>query len=409
MTRYAFPPPDGCDDDGPIDWRPLDRGFLKDRGNADLPGFPLEILPAAWGAWVTEAAHGAGAPIDYLGHALLGAVAGLCGPVLRVAVTPAWQEPLQLCQVLVGRASAGRSPALAAVQRLLFLPADLAGLVWRDDTDWLADAAVRGAVLATAGGADAGGRSSLVACLDAETLADGLAAAGPRLAARLLYAWPAPAAPRPLAGTRWPPAPPGLEALVRLAAGAVDGPGDGPGDGLGGRLACIPDGLAVLDAALPRWHAEALAADGLEAAWLGKGRGTVVRLAAVLELLAWTGGERPDGPPAIGAASAEAACRLWEGYYRPHAGAVLGFTAASGAEQQARRVARWLHLCGTSLISREEVRCRVFGWRVSAENVDVVLARLAGAGVLRFRRGASGPRGGRPAHRWEVNPELATL
>jgi hypothetical protein len=39
----------------------------------------------------------------------------------------------------------------------------------------------------------------------------------------------------------------------------------------------------------------------------------------------------------------------------------------------------------------------------------MVLYRLAGAGILRFVRGGSTPRGGRPAHRWQVNPALASL
>src|SRR3982074_3002376 len=58
-------------------------------------------------------------------------------------------------------------------------------------------------------------------------------------------------------------------------------------------LALEDQAVTVFDTCLERLHGEALQAEGLLAGWLGKGRGTVARLAAVLALLDWTA-HRPN-------------------------------------------------------------------------------------------------------------------
>ncbi len=61
------------------------------------------------------------------------------------------------------------------------------------------------------------------------------------------------------------------------------------------------------------------------AGWLGKGRGTVARLAAVLALLDWTANRPSNAPPPTTITTQHlcAAWDLWERYYRPHAQAVF--------------------------------------------------------------------------------------
>jgi hypothetical protein len=152
-----------------------------------------------------------------------------------------------------------------------------------------------------------------------------------------------------------------------------------------------------------------MAAEGFDAAWLGKGRGTIVRLAGILEMLEWSATGASGPPGHIGSEQVETAVRLWWEYFRPHARAVFGRGLPSDTERRAHRVARWLKLTGATQISREDVRCHALSWTVDAEAADTVLYRLAGAGVLRFKQGDTTSRGGRRAHRWEVNPAFASL
>ena len=107
-----------------------------------------------------------------------------------------------------------------------------------------------------------------------------------------------------------------------------------------GRLARTPDdplvlsfdqrGVEAFDGFLAGLHADRRRTEGLEAAWLGKGRSTVARLAGALELLAWSGTDAPGLPGHIGREQVEAAAALWTGYFRPHARAVFDRAAPIG-------------------------------------------------------------------------------
>ena len=68
---------------------------------------------------MSETAHGAGAPVDYVVQALLASVAGVCGAGVLARVTETWSEPLILWQALVGGPSNGKTPALEALRRPL--------------------------------------------------------------------------------------------------------------------------------------------------------------------------------------------------------------------------------------------------------------------------------------------------
>ena len=176
--------------------------------------------------------------------------------------------------------------------------------------------------------------------------------------------------------------------------------------------------VTAFDRSLELLHPETLRAEGLMAGWLGKGRGTVARLAAVLALLDWTA-NRPSNalpPTVITTQHLCAAWDLWERYYRPHAQAVFDRAGpADGdcqgkhkARQHARRVVGWIRARGVAEISREEVRREALGQRVNAAGADEVILALEQAGVLREVEvdEEDYPARGRPARRWQVNPAL---
>jgi hypothetical protein len=165
--------------------------------------------------------------------------------------------------------------------------------------------------------------------------------------------------------------------------------------------------LAALEAFLARLHRATADAEGPEAAWLGHGSANVVRLAAALELLAWSEGPaiRPPGP--IGLAEVNGAVALWDGYFRPHALMVLERAVASDLDRRARRVVRWLKAVGSRDVSGEEVRTHALCRTVNASQAAEILERLESAGAVRRLHARTG-RKGRPAERWVVNPAVVT-
>jgi hypothetical protein len=154
-----------------------------------------------------------------------------------------------------------------------------------------------------------------------------------------------------------------------------------------------------------RLHEERRQADGIEAAWLGKGGGAVACVAGVFALMSWAASNAKDMPRFVGPDSVENAVSLWRDYYRPHA---LALFRQSGTteESQARRAVRWLRSSGREVISREDVRRTALGQAVDARETDQVIACLVDGGVLRLRPLVPTGRAGRPALRWDVNPLL---
>jgi hypothetical protein len=146
-------------------------------------------------------------------------------------------------------------------------------------------------------------------------------------------------------------------------------------------------------------------ADGMEAAWLGKGPSMAARLAGALHLLAWSRTNAADPPPAIGCEQVEHAVALWSGYFRPHALALFHHHVPSDQERRARQVVRWLQKARLPYVSRENVRCEGLRRTVNAYATDQILYRLQDAGVLQHASGDHHTPG-RPANRWWVNPAV---
>jgi hypothetical protein len=415
-------------------WPEMDPSLLEERRGM-LPAFPTDLMPSPWCVWLTDTAASAGAPIDYVAQALFAAVSGLCGSGAAVQVTSTWQEPLVLWQLAVGRVSSGRSPARASTRRMLATVEEEMQAIVVDDAqvhriDEVAAANARGCLLWRDEAGDwftclkaeddrrrrlwlqswsAG--SSRPAAVTESAAVSILGAVQPEqlgrlfrdaedLAARYLYAWPHQPPFRSVVGS---PSPDDGEALGRLRriarkVGSVRDP-----------LVLLVDerGLGALDTFMANVHAALREADGLEEAWLGKGRGTVVRLAGILELLDWSATGSASPPGHIGRERIEAAAALWDGYFRPHATSLFTRTMPTTTEVQARRVARWLRSNGMTCVTREQVRRDGLSRTVNASDTDQVLYRLRSANIVRQMPDGWRATGGRPTNIWEVNPGLA--
>lgn len=162
-------------------------------------------------------------------------------------------------------------------------------------------------------------------------------------------------------------------------------------------------GVAALDGVLADLHRARSSAEGLEAAWLGKAKTFIVRLAGAIELLGFAGGPR-SRPGAIGKDHVDAASVLWRSYYWPHARAVFDGVVLSEYRNRVRRVARWLRDARPDGVSREEVRRVALSQAVTAEDTQHVLERLHYLGYVQPDPAYGGR--GRPANRWLVNPAL---
>jgi hypothetical protein len=435
----------------PIGWSEIDPALLDD-GRGIVPAFPLDLLPSPWRGWVADTAASAGAPVDYVAQAVLAGVAGLCGAGAVVQVTPSWREPLVLWQALIGRASSGKSPALASMRGLLATLEEARGGSEGDGddksgllvTDGAVEAAARAAAhprgallwrdapsgrLSLFDGEKGGDRSrwleastagpvavsdarpasrrcplSVLVSIRPDRLVEALRKGDDGLAARFLYAWPDAPGWRPLAERRSAHDEQALDLLRHIACVARP-----PADPL--VLALDPSAAKAFDGFLAKLHARQRQAEGLEADWLGKGGSTVARLAGVLELLAWSGLRRADGAASqsIGAKAVEAAVALWSDYFSIHARLVFDRAGPTDTDRYARRVVRWLKVNRRTEITREDVRRHALCRAVDASATDTVLTRLFDAHVVRPLPRIISPQAGRPAQRWEVNPGLMAV
>ena len=239
---------------------------------------------------------------------------------------------------------------------------------------------------------------SILETIRPERLMEALRSGDDSLAARFLFAWPGPQPYRALAvveRSRDEEILQRLRALSRLA-GSADDPCV---------LAVDDRGRAALDKVLAALHAERQNVEGLEAAWIGKSRSLIVRLAGVLELLATIDG-KAKRPGAIGAEQVEAAATLWRDYYWPHAKAMFDSAELSDHAKRVRRVARWLMDKRPTTVSRDDIRRRALSLSATGDETESVLQRLHYLGYVRPDL-AYRDRPGRPTTHWQVNPALA--
>jgi hypothetical protein len=238
---------------------------------------------------------------------------------------------------------------------------------------------------------------SILGSLDAARLAEALSGTGDGRAARFLYTWPAASPYRSFLAAATASESEAVNALQRIANHVGD-----PARPLA--LVLDADAQRALDSLLAEVHAERARCDGLEAAWLGKGRGTVVRLAAILTLLAGTANAATTAAPpkSIPRDALLNAFRLWEGF-RLHARAVFQRADPTHQERRMRRVLTWIRDNDAAVVSREEVRREALRQALDAQGAQQVIAGLERAGIL--RRAEPDPEGRGPRkHRWQVNP-----
>jgi len=446
------------------EWSEPDLSIL-DNNRDSVPAVPLDLVPEPWRKWIADSASATGAPQDYVLQTVLAGVAGVCGAGVRVRVTPAWSEPLVMWQAMVGEPSTGKSAALAPMRRLLGTieqerclrdeerRATHAEQVKQGREDWpfvpsrvvMTDTDLQAAARTVTGnrrgvllwrdlpkvwfGDDCGDDKECAAWLEAwtagpltversrlpaldlasfpvsilqtmwpDSLKTALLEGDRSLPIRFLYVWPGPQDHRALAGLEPVRDDEVLERLRHLSSLART-----PVDPC--ELRFDERGVKALDGFLTDLHAARQSAEGLEAAWLGKSRALVVRLAGILELLGFTGGPR-SRPGAIGREQVDAAVALWRGYFWPHARAVFDSAELSDHKRRVRRVARWLRDTRLTTVSRQEIIRRALSQAATADETEHVLQRLHYLGYVQPDP-AYRDKPGRPSTHWLVNPTLA--
>ncbi len=98
---------------------PLPDLTILRQGRRAPPKLPLELFGTALNDWLSNAAEGAGAPVDYVAGALLAGAAATIGNARRVAAWGSWVEPAGLWVANVGNPSSGKSPGADPVLHLL--------------------------------------------------------------------------------------------------------------------------------------------------------------------------------------------------------------------------------------------------------------------------------------------------
>lgn len=240
---------------------------------------------------------------------------------------------------------------------------------------------------------------SVVGSIQPDRLAEAFQGSDDGMAARFLYAWPEPPRYRSILERQMPRDEEALDLLGHIDA--VAGSAEQPLV-----LAFNAHAATFFDSFCERLHEDAQNAEGLEAGWLGKGRGTVARLAGLLALLAWsgTGDQRP--PAYVHETYVRQAIELWSGYFRPQARAVFTQCGRTDRDRLARRAVKWLRAQAFQLVSREDLRREALGQSIDAAETDRLIARLEQAGVLRLHAIRQNAKGGRAAKRWQVNPAI---
>lgn len=424
-------------------WPDIDPRLLGQARRAPPP-FPLHFLPGRWRAWVEACARSLPSS-DHVAQSQLAALSAVCGGGFAAGITPNWREPLLLWQALVGEASSGKSAALASGRRLLDLveagDTDADGpparctllsqgeiwsiragaktnprgvMLWSDDlADWfsatrrgderspLAEGWAAGRVIGvhSAIGEDLQPLALAVAgTLGADRLAGALGGSERSLASRFLYGWPEPTKGASLFGAGADDE--AVGSLLRRI------------DGIAGS-ATDPSVLSFDDAALAHFQEildivrqQMREADGLEAAWIGKGGPTIARLAGLLVLMHWAEDETQENPAGgITLKLVEDAWALWSDYFLPHAQSVFDHTSTE-QDRMVRRVVQWLKAKRKTQVSLMNIRREALAHAVDESGAMDVILRLVSAGALRALPLPAPIGPGRRPRRWEVNPAL---
>jgi hypothetical protein len=220
------------------------------------------------------------------------------------------------------------------------------------------------------------------------------------LAARFLYSWPIPVPPRRPSGT--PDHTIALAALRRL----VKLPWQPPEPVI---LSFTDAAAAALQALREEVADLENSATGMFLSWLGKLPGFCVRLAVILQHLAWGWNDpAPPPPKEIEEWAVADAADFLEGYAVPMARRVFGEATLPQAERDARTLARWLVRQAPlpETINARELRRMSRGPGITnADRMSAALDELAEADWVGSAAARAGGYG-RPRRDWSVNPLL---
>ncbi|MCO5083864.1 MAG: YfjI family protein [Rhizobiaceae bacterium] len=145
--------------------------------------------------------------------------------------------------------------------------------------------------------------------------------------------------------------------------------------------------------------------EGLLLSFIGKLPGMAARLSLVLAHLEWASGEA-DEPGEITLEQFAKAAHLVEEYLLPMARRAYADASVPAAERAARRLVALIREAGwQEFTTRQVLRYERNGLSTS-EEMAPVLKLLEDAEVIRPAEASSGPKGGRPARAFNVNPSL---
>jgi hypothetical protein len=249
-----------------------------------------------------------------------------------------------------------------------------------------------------------------------ERLREVLADVDDGLAARLIFVWPEPVPIGPLCNRSAADAAERRTMLHQSARRlrALEMGTDNYGEPAPRMLRLANDALPLFDEQRQDAMRRARLGSGLAAGWHGKNPGRILRLALVLEYLAWVA--RGDGSPEPTIVSADTVVRA--GGYIDYAATMLertiGGLAIGRAEADAAQIAR--HMLAVAqrapplarlkpLNERALYQTRGFTWARETKRRTEAFLVLQKAGWVRSRQ-ADGY--GRPRGDWEVNPRIVS-
>jgi hypothetical protein len=153
-------------------------------------------------------------------------------------------------------------------------------------------------------------------------------------------------------------------------------------------------------------HQEKSAFEGREREWFAKATAHVLRLAGTLTYVEWALTTDTTKPMAVNRTTLQAAITLVRDYFWPHARACLRQIGLTERHADARRALRWIRAQRKSEVSLMGIRRHALNEQLDEKQTEDVLAHLEQAGWVRKHKKPSGPAGGKPVVRWEVNPIL---
>lgn len=233
------------------------------------------------------------------------------------------------------------------------------------------------------------------------------------MSARFLYAWPLAPDYRKLSNDATEIEPD----LVNVLTALIRLPSEDDKDLFVPQDVWLSDGAVADFEVFREWHDKTKRGiHDLEKQWFLKGEAIVLRLAGTLSYLTWAAklGTANSVGGIVGAMEPiniepqfiAAAIHLWRDFFWPHARAALRQIGMSDRHRNARRALQWIKTQKRAEVSREDIRRDALGQRLDAEETEKLIDGLVNWGWLRELPSASGPKGGKPARRWAVNPKL---